>query len=106
MAKVGSTSYSCGYIRFFIYFDDDRYVICSKIFYRPLLFVNLTVFLFQCVRQIHGYKEGHLVCCLQIWDNPRGVLVKSLLAFIFDLNEITCGTVHKTSIIINENVYD
>ena len=68
-----------------------------RFFYIPLLFVNLTVFLFQCVRQIHGCKEGHLVCCLQIWDNPRGFLVKSLLAFIFDLNEITCELVQRTS---------
>ena len=64
-----------------------------RFFYIPLLFVNLTVFLYQ----IHGCKEEHLVCCLQIWDNPRGFLVKYLLAFIFDLNEITPALIHKTS---------
>ena len=84
------------YVRFLIYFDEDRCVICSKIFYIPLLFVHLTVFLFQCVRQIIGCKERHRVCCLQICDNPRGFLVKSLLASIFD--EITCELIHKTSI--------
>ena len=74
-------------------------VICSKlkICYIPLLFVNLTGFLFQCIRQIHDCKEGHFVCCLQIWDNPGGFLVKFLLAFIFYLNEITCESVHKTN---------
>ena len=77
-----------------------------RFFYIPLLFVNLTVFIFQCVRQIHGCKEEHLDCCLQIWDNPRGFLVKSLLAFIFDLNEITCGSVHKTSFLsLSMNMY-
>ena len=81
-------------------FDEDRCFVCSKIFYIPLLFVNLLVFLFQYVKQIHGCKEGDLVCCLQIWDNPQGFLVKSLLAFIFYLNENTCGSVHKTSILI------
>ena len=77
-------------------FDVLRFV-CSHISYISLLFVNLTVFIFQCVRQIHGCKEGHIVCCLQIWDNPRGFLVKISLAFIVDLNEITYELVHKTS---------
>ena len=63
-----------------------------------LIFVNLKVCIFKCVRKIYGCKEGHLDCCLQIWDNPQGFLVKSLLAFIFYLNEITPASIHKTSI--------